>query len=172
MRPCHLDIPQADLDDLAERLDRTRWPDQLPGAGWDYGVDKDYLTDLVRYWRTGYDWRVHEARLNAVPQFTTMIDGQNIHFLHARSPHPDAIPLLLTHGWPSTVHDFLDILGPLTDAFHVVAPSVPGFAFSGPTRERGWGVDRVARAWAELMRRLGYERYGVQGGGRAVARGA
>ena len=172
--PFRIDVPQAELDDLAERLARTRWPDELPGAGWSYGVHKDYLIDLVEHWRTGYDWREHEARLNEVPQFTTTIDGQNIHFLHVRSPEPDATPLVLTHGWPSTVYDFLDILGPLTDprahggnptdAFHVVAPSVPGFAFSGPTREKGWGVNRVARAWAELMRRLGYERYGAQGG--------
>jgi pimeloyl-ACP methyl ester carboxylesterase len=169
-----IDVPQVELDDLADRLARTRLPDELPGAGWSYGVNKDYLVDLVEYWRTGYDWREHEARLNEVPQFTTTIDDQRIHFLHVRSPEPDATPLVVTHGWPSTVYDFLDILGPLTDprahggdpaaAFHVVAPSVPGFAFSGPTREKGWGVNRVARAWAELMRRLGYERYGAQGG--------
>ncbi|MCP2259137.1 Pimeloyl-ACP methyl ester carboxylesterase [Streptoalloteichus tenebrarius] len=169
-----IDIPQSDLDDLADRLDRTRWPDELPDAGWSYGVNRDYLRELVRYWRTDYDWRAHEARLNAHPQFITEIDGQTIHFLHVRSPEPDATPLVLTHGWPSTVHDFLDIIGPLTDprahggdpadAFHVVAPSVPGFAFSGPTRERGWGVNRVARAWDELMRGLGYSRYGAQGG--------
>jgi pimeloyl-ACP methyl ester carboxylesterase len=128
----------------------------------------------VEYWRTSYDWRAQEARLNAFPQFTTTIDGQRVHFLHVRSPEPDATPLILTHGWPSTVADFLDVLGPLTDprahdgdpadAFHVVAPSVPGFAFSGPTNDRGWNTRRTARAWAELMRRLGYERYGAQGG--------
>ncbi|MEV4456469.1 epoxide hydrolase family protein [Microbispora sp. NPDC049633] len=172
--PFRVDIPQADLDDLALRLARTRWPDELPGAGWSYGVNRDYLMELVGHWRTGYDWRAHEARLNEVPQFTTEIDGQTIHFLHVRSPEPGATPLIVTHGWPSTVYDFLDVLGPLTDpkayggdpadAFHVVAPSVPGFAFSGPTREAGWGVGRVARAWAELMCRLGYERYGAQGG--------
>jgi pimeloyl-ACP methyl ester carboxylesterase len=172
--PYRIGIPQADLDDLNHRLGRTRWPDQLPDVGWSYGVGKDYLVDLVAYWRTGYDWRGHEARLNEVPQFTTEIDGQNIHFLHARSPEPDATPLLLTHGWPSTPYDFLTILGPLTDpashggdpadAFHVVAPSVPGFAFSGPTSEPGWGIGRVARAWGELMQRLGYPRYGAQGG--------
>ena len=172
--PFRIDIPQAGLDDLASRLARTRWPDELPGTGWSYGVNKEYLAELAEYWRTGYDWREHEARLNKVPQFTAQIDGQNIHFLHLRSPEPDATPLIITHGWPSTVYDFLDILGPLTDprahggdpadAFHVVAPSLPGFAFSGPTRQTGWGVNRIAHAWAELMRRLGYLRYGAQGG--------
>lgn len=174
LQPFRIDIPQADLDDLADRLARTRWPDELPGVGWSYGVNKDYLAELTRYWRTGYDWREHEARLNKIPQFTTQIDGQNIHFLHLQSPEPDATPLIITHGWPSTVYDFLDILGPLTDprahggdpadAFHIVAPSLPGFAFSGPTRQTGWGVSRIAHAWAELMRRLGYLRYGAQGG--------
>jgi pimeloyl-ACP methyl ester carboxylesterase len=172
--PFRIDVPQADLDDLDARLARTRWPDELPGVGWSYGVSKDYLAELAEYWRTGYDWRGHEARLNEIPQFTTTIDGQNVHFLHLSSPEPDAIPLVISHGWPSTVYDFLDILGPLTDprshgadpadAFHVVAPSLPGFAFSGPTRDTGWGVNRIARAWAELMRRLGYQRYGAQGG--------
>ncbi|MEV0404833.1 epoxide hydrolase family protein [Actinoallomurus sp. NPDC050550] len=174
INPFKIDIPQADLDDLRDRLARTRWPDELPGVGWDYGVARSHLQEMVEYWIDGYDWRAHEARLNAVPQFTTTIDGQNVHFLHARSPEPDAVPLIVTHGWPSTVADFLDIIGPLTDprahgadpadAFHVVAPSVPGFPFSGPTREKGWGSNRVARAWAELMRRLGYDRYGAQGG--------
>jgi pimeloyl-ACP methyl ester carboxylesterase len=173
-KPFRVDIPQTALDELRYRLAGTRWPDELPGVGWEYGVSRDYLTELVEYWRTGYDWRSHEARLNAVPQFTTEVDGQTVHFLHLRSPEPNALPLIITHGWPSTVYDFLDILGPLTDprahgrdpadAFHVVAPSLPGFAFSGPTRQTGWGVNRVARAWAELMRRLGYRRYGAQGG--------
>jgi hypothetical protein len=172
--PYRIDIPEAELDDLRERLARTRWPDSLPDVGWSYGVDQNYLVDLVQHWRTGYDWRVHEARLNAIPQFTTVIDGQDIHFLHARSAEPDAVPLIITHGWPSTVYDVVDLIGPLTDprsygadsatAFHIVAPSLPGFAFSGPTRETGWGVTRTARAWAELMRRLGYQRYGAQGG--------
>ncbi|CAM3350943.1 epoxide hydrolase family protein [Stackebrandtia soli] len=172
--PFRIDIPQADLDELRARLDATRWPDELPGAGWDYGVNREWLRELVEYWRHGYDWRRHEARLNAVAQFMTTIDGQPIHYLHVRSPEPDATPLLLTHGWPSTVCDFLDVLGPLTDprshggdpadAFHVVAPSVPGFAFSGPTLERGWGLTRIASAFARLMADLGYERYGAQGG--------
>jgi pimeloyl-ACP methyl ester carboxylesterase len=173
-KPFRIDVPQADLDDLRGRLARTRWPDELPGVGWSYGVSKRYLVELVEHWRVGYDWRKHQARLNQVPQFTTEIDGQTVHFLQLRSPEPDATPLIVTHGWPSTVYDFLDVLGPLTDprshggdpadAFHVVAPSVPGFGFSGPTRQTGWGVGRIARAWAELMRRLGYDRYGAQGG--------
>ncbi|MFI0447298.1 epoxide hydrolase N-terminal domain-containing protein [Actinomadura sp. 6N118] len=131
-QPFRIDIAQADLDELAERLARTRWPDQLPDVGWSYGVERGYLTELVEHWRTGYDWREHEARLNEVPQFTTTIDGQQIHFLHARSPEPGATPLLITHGWPSTVYEFLDIIGPLADprshggdpadAFHVVVP--------------------------------------------------
>ena len=172
--PFHIDIPQEDLGELNFRLARTRWTDALPGVGWSYGVDRDYLIDLAEYWRTGYDWREHEARLNKVPQFVTEIDGQTVHFMHVRSPEPDATPLIVTHGWPSTPADFLDILGPLTDprayggdpsdAFHVVAPSVPGFGYSGPTHETGWDVPRVARAWATLMERLGYERYGAQGG--------
>ncbi|MFG3519772.1 epoxide hydrolase family protein [Nocardia nova] len=172
--PFRIDIPQEDLDELNFRLARTRWTDTLPGVGWSYGVDRDYLIDLAEYWRTGYDWREHEARLNKVPQFVTEIDRQTVHFMHVRSPEPGATPLIVTHGWPSTPADFLDILGPLTDprayggdpsdAFHVVAPSVPGFGFSGPTHETGWDVPRVARAWATLMERLGYERYGAQGG--------
>jgi epoxide hydrolase len=172
--PFRIDVPQAALDDLNDRLARTRWPDGLPGAGWDYGVPLEYLRDLAKYWRTGYDWRAQEARLNAFPQFTTTIDGQNIHFLHVRSASADALPLLLTHGWPGSVAEFLDIIGPLTDpgahggdpqdAFHLVIPAIPGFGFSGPTTERGWTTIRTARAWAELMRRLGYDRYGAQGG--------
>jgi pimeloyl-ACP methyl ester carboxylesterase len=173
-KPYLIDIPQADLDELRQRLSRTRWPAPLPGQGWSYGVTQDYLMELVEYWRTGYDWRKQEARLNAIAQFTTTIDGQNIHFLHARSPEPDATPLIITHGWPSTVNDFVDIIGPLTNprsfgadpaqAFHVVAPSLPGFAFSGPIADTGWGANRTAKAWAELMHGLGYERYGAHGG--------
>ncbi|MQY08106.1 epoxide hydrolase family protein [Actinomadura macrotermitis] len=172
--PFRIDIPQADLDDLRDRLARTRWPDELPGAGWSYGVPVSYARELAEYWRTGYDWRRHEAALNEHPQFSTEIDGQNIHFLHVRSPEPDALPLILTHGWPGSVAEFMKVIGPLTDprahggdpadAFHVVAPSLPGFGLSGPTREAGWSPRRVARAWAELMGRLGYDRYGAQGG--------
>jgi epoxide hydrolase len=169
-----IDVPQADLDDLTARLARTRWPDQLPGVGWDYGIALDYVKELAEYWRTGYDWRVHERRLNEFPQFTTTIDGQNIHFLHVRSAELDALPLIITHGWPGSVVEFMEIIGPLTDprahgadpadAFHLVVPSIPGFGFSGPTRDTGWNVSRIARAWDELMQRLGYPRYGAQGG--------
>ncbi|BCJ67511.1 epoxide hydrolase family protein [Polymorphospora rubra] len=172
--PYRIDIPQDRLDDLHDRLDRTRWPAALPGDGWDTGVPTGWLRDLADHWRTGYDWRAAEAELNAYPQFTTEIDGQRIHFLHVRSPEPDAFPLVLTHGWPGSVVEFLDIIGPLTDprayggdpadAFHLVIPSLPGFGFSGPTADRGWDTARIARAWAELMHRLGYERYGAQGG--------
>ncbi len=174
MTPFRIDIPQSDLDDLHDRLARTRWPAELPGVGWSRGVPLDYLRELVDYWRETYDWRKHEAVLNELPQFTTTIDGAHVHFLHLRSPEPGALPLVLTHGWPGSVVEFLDVLGPLTDpashggdpadAFHAVVPSLPGFGFSGPTTETGWNTTRVAKAWAELMRRLGYERYGAQGG--------
>ncbi len=173
IRPFRIATPQEDLDDLRARLERTRWPDELPGVGWTYGVERGYLEQLARYWQNEYDWRRHESRLNEFPQFTTTIDRQRIHFLHVRSPEPGAMPLIVTHGWPSSPAEFADIIGPLTDprthggdpadAFHVVAPSLPGFGFSGPTREPGWGVARVAHAWVELMHRLGYERYGAQG---------
>jgi epoxide hydrolase len=162
--PFRIDVPQADLDDLRGRLARTRWPDELPGAGWDYGIPLEYTRELAEYWRTGYDWRVHEARLNDFDQFTTTIDGQRIHFLHIRSSSADALPLIITHGWPGSVVEFMEIIGPLSDTFHLVIPSIPGYGFSGPTHERGWDVRRVARAWAALMARLGYQRYGAQGG--------
>jgi epoxide hydrolase len=146
----------------------------LPTVGWSRGVPLDYLKELAEYWRTDYDWRVFEARLNQYPQFTTEIDGAHIYFLHVRSPEPDALPLILTHGWPGSVVEFLNVIGPLSDprahggdpadAFQLVIPSIPGYGFSGPTRDTGWTTDRVAKAWAELMRRLGYERYGAQGG--------
>ncbi|MFI9839110.1 epoxide hydrolase family protein [Nonomuraea sp. NPDC051941] len=174
IRPFHIDIPQADLDDLNDRLARTRWSRQLPGEGWSRGVPATHLEELAAYWRDGYDWRRHEARLNGFPQFMTEIDGQDIHFLHVRSAEPDALPLILTHGWPNSFVEFADLIELLTDprahggdpaqAFHVVVPSLPGFGFSAPPRETGWDVTRVARIWAELMRRLGYDRYGTQGG--------
>ncbi|MCX4912570.1 epoxide hydrolase [Streptomyces sp. NPDC002131] len=182
LRPFRLDIPQSDLDDLHQRLDRTRWPDELPGVGWAYGVPRDYLRELVRYWRHDYDWRAAEARLNAWPQFTTEIDGARLHFAHIRSPEADATPLIITHGWPGSIVEFTDIVGPLTDprahggdpadAFHLVLPSIPGFGLSGPTRDTGWEFTRVAAAFATLMERLGYRRYGAQGGdwGGAVSR--
>jgi hypothetical protein len=173
VRPFRSEIPQADLDDLAERLGRVRWPDELPGIGWSYGVPLDSVRELVEYWRTDYDWREHEASLNAHPQFTTTIDGQQIHFLHVRSPESDALPLICTHGWPMSVFEYVDLIGPLSDprahggdpadAFHLVIPSLPGVAFSGPTTEPGWDTRRIARAWVELMGRLGYERYGAHG---------
>jgi epoxide hydrolase len=182
VEPFRIDIPQADLDDLRDRLARTRWPDQLPGVGWDYGIPLDYVQELAGYWRTGYDWRVHEEKLNGFPQFTTVIDGHRVHFLHVRSAVPDAMPLVITHGWPGSIAEFMEVIGPLTDpvahggdpadAFHLVVPSIPGFGLSGPTTDSGWDVRRIARAWDELMRRLGYRRYGAQGGdwGSAISR--
>jgi pimeloyl-ACP methyl ester carboxylesterase len=174
IRPYRVEIPQRALDDLRDRLARTRWPDALPGASWSRGVPLDYLRELAEYWRTGYDWREHEARLNELPQFATNIDGVNVHFLHIRSAEPDALPLIMTHGWPGSVVEFLDIIEPLTDprahggdaadAFHLVIPSIPGFGLSGPISDSGWTERRVAGAFAELMRRLGYEHYGAQGG--------
>src|SRR5215211_5359921 len=186
IRPFRIDISQADLDDLHDRLARTRWANELPPEergggvqtgpvppGWEYGVPLDYVKTLVEYWQTRYDWREWEARLNSYPQFTTTIDGQNIYFLHVRSPEPDATPLILTHGWPNTVVEYLGLVDPLTDphahggdsadAFDVVIPSIPGFGFSGPTTEAGWNAYRTAKAWAALMRRLGYDRYGAHG---------
>jgi pimeloyl-ACP methyl ester carboxylesterase len=174
IRPFRIDIPQADLDDLRARLAGTRWPDRLPGAGWDYGIPLEYVQELAEYWRTGYDWRAAEQQLNSFPQFTTAIDGQRVHFLHVRSPEPDAVPVIMTHGWPGSIVEFVDVIGPLTDprahghdpadAFHLVVPSIPGYGFSGPTHDRGWNVHRIALAWDELMTRLGYQRYGTQGG--------
>jgi epoxide hydrolase len=174
IRPFRVEIPQAALSDLRQRLARTRFPDEIPGVGWSRGVPLDYLRGLAQYWADGFDWREQEAKLNGLPQFTTTIDGQNIHFLHVRSPEPDALPLIISHGYPSSVVEFLDIIGPLTDpvshggnatdAFHVVAPSIPGFGFSTPVRETGWEMARTARVFAELMNRLGYRRYGAQGG--------
>ncbi|MGK4584677.1 epoxide hydrolase family protein [Kitasatospora sp. HPMI-4] len=174
MEPFRINIPQADLDDLRRRLAATRWPSELPGVGWSRGVPSAYLKELAEYWRTEYDWRRAEARLNSYPQFTTTVDGTNVHFLHVRSPEPDALPMIMTHGWPSSVVEYLDVIEPLTnprahggdpaDAYHLVIPSLPGFGFSGPTPEPGWNLPRVAGAWAELMRSLGYDRYAVQGG--------
>ena len=174
IRPFRIEIPQSDLDDLQARLARTRWPDQLEGVGWDYGIPLGYLRDLAEYWRTGYDWRVHERQLNDFPQFTTTIQGQRVHFMHVRSAEPGAVPLIMTHGWPGSIVEFTKVIGPLTDprghggdpadAFHLVVPSIPGYGFSGPTHEPGWNVRRIALAWDELMMRLGYTRYGAQGG--------
>lgn len=174
IQPFTINIPQADVDDLRNRLAHTRWPATLPGIGWSRGVPVEYLQNLIEYWRTSYDWRTQEAQLNNLPQCTTEIEGQPIHFLHVRSPEPTAIPLLMTHGWPSSFVEFLQVIDPLTnprtyggaasDAFHLVIPSLPGYGFSTPVREAGWGnLFRIAQAWAELMRRLGYERYAIQG---------
>ncbi len=174
MRPFRIAIPDEDLADLQRRLGETRWPSEIAGSGWSRGVPLDYLKELAEYWRTGYDWRAAEARLNSFDQFITEIDGVDIHFLHVRSPEPDALPLIMSHGWPGSVAEFLDVIKPLTDprsyggdpsqAYHVVIPSLPGFGFSGPVTEPGWDVFRIARAWIELMSRLGYDRYVVHGG--------
>ena len=174
IHPFKIDVPQADLDDLTERLARTRWAPELPGDPWARGVPTSYLRELATYWLDGYDWRAQEVRLGQHPGFLTEIEGQRIHFLHVRSPEPDALPLMLVHGWPGSFVEFLDVIGPLADpaahggdpadAFHLVVPSIPGFGWSSPLAGTGWTSDRVAGAFVELMARLGYERYGVQGG--------
>jgi epoxide hydrolase len=174
IQPFRIAVPDADVDDLRDRLARTRWPDELPGGGWSRGVPLAYLEELAGWWRDGYDWRAQEAELNRLPQYTTTIDGQRIHFLHVRSPERDALPLLVTHGYPSTVVEFTRIVGPITDprahggdpadAFHLVAPSLPGFGLSTPVEQPGWEVGRTTAAFAELMERLGYRRYGAHGG--------
>jgi pimeloyl-ACP methyl ester carboxylesterase len=171
--PFRIDIPQAELDDLRQRLTNTRWPAEYPGAEWSRGVPVAYLRRLVDYWLNTFDWRAQEAALNEFPQFVTEIDGQRVHFLHVRSERPDAVPMVLTHGWPGSIAEFTKVIGPLVDAgFHVVVPALPGFGFSGPVTELGWNHKRVAAAWASLMAGLGYERYVAQGGdlGAAVTR--
>jgi hypothetical protein len=175
-QPFQIKITDGELDDLHRRLDFTRWPDPAPDSRTDFdrGVPLPYLQDLSDYWRHGFDWRSEEARLNEIPQFTTDIDGQQIHYLHIRSPETNALPLLIIHGYPSSVVEFLDLIGPLSDprshggdpedAFDLVIPSLPGFGFSVPVRQTGWEVGRTAAAFAELMTRLGYSRYGAHGG--------
>lgn len=170
IHPFRIDIPQAQLDELADRLRRALWPDELSGVGDSYGVPGERVRTLAEYWLDEFDWRATEARLNAYPQFRTEIDGENIHFLHVRSSRPDALPVILTHGWPGSVLEYLDVIEALTEpespedpAFHVVLPSLPGFGFSGPTRSTGWDNRRIARAWVELMDRLGYEQFGAIG---------
>jgi microsomal epoxide hydrolase len=169
--PFTVGVPDPVLADLHERLDRTRLPDQIPGSGWDLGTDRGELEELCRYWRHEYQWRDEEAKLNLLPQYTTVIEGQQIHFARIPSPRPDAIPLVLLHGWPGSIVEFTKVIGPLSapddpslPAFELVVPSLPGFAWSGPTDQRGWDVRRMARAVDALMDRLGYEQYVVQGG--------
>jgi pimeloyl-ACP methyl ester carboxylesterase len=175
VRPFRIEVPEADLVDLRERLARTRWGEPATIGGWTQGVPLDYARELCEYWRTRYDWRRCEAELNALPQFRTSLDGGgddavDVHVLHVRSRHADALPLLLTHGWPGSVVEFLDVVDALTDppdprdAFHLVIPSMPGFGFSGKPAVAGWGAERIAVAWAQLMDRLDYDRYGAQGG--------
>lgn len=168
MQPFTVHVPDEVLDDLRERLLRARWPQTLPSAGWSRGVPEEYLRALVDAWCTEYDWRRVEARLNEVEQVRLELDGQTFHMLHARSADPAALPLVLTHGWPGSVLEYLDLLAPLTtpgpDAFHVVVPSLPGVGFSTPLADEGWDHHRIARAWAELMASLGYDRYGAAGG--------
>ena len=167
-------VPDSDIADLIERLSRTRWPELETVTDWSQGVPLTYLRSLCEYWSRGYDWREREAGLNRFPQFRTTIEGLGIHFIHVRSRNPDALPLVITHGWPGSFVEFLAAIGPLTDpggfggdpadAFHVVCPSLPGYAFSDKPTSTGWGVDRIASAWAQLMTNLGYSRYGAQGG--------
>jgi pimeloyl-ACP methyl ester carboxylesterase len=167
-------VEDAVLEDLRDRLARTRFPDQLEGTGWDYGLPTDYLCQLVDYWRQTYDWRAQEAHLNELDHFRTTIDGQSIHFVHSRSTNPDAFPLLLIHGWPGSIVEFQRVIPLLTqpeahggesvDSFDVIAPSLPGYGFSEPPRTPGWDIRRIAHAFTALMSRLGYPRYGAQGG--------
>jgi pimeloyl-ACP methyl ester carboxylesterase len=182
MEPFRIAVPQRDIDDLHRRVRHTRWPDHVPSSGWTYGAELATMRALAEYWADGYDWRRHEAALNEIPQLTATVDGQRIHVLHARSKDPNALPLVITHGWPGSIAEFRHVIGPLVDpvahggnaedAFHVVAPSLPGYGFSGPTTEPGWDIERTARAFAEVMGALGYTRYGAQGGdwGSMVAR--
>src|SRR6266700_436815 len=175
--PFRIEIPEADLADLRQRLERARWPEPETVTDWSQGVPLAYQQELCRYWADGYDWRATEARLNALPQFRTEIDGLSIHFLHVRSPHAEALPRILTHGWPGSIVEFLKVIAPLSDptahggdaadAFHVVCPSLPGYGFSGRPAQPGWNVQRIAAAWMTLMARLGYQRYGAAGGARA-----
>jgi epoxide hydrolase len=168
LKPFQVNVSEDALADLRGRLAHARWPEPAPTGDWNQGVPVDWLRELCGYWADGYDWRRLEARLNALPQYTTEVDGVDLHVIHLRSPHPGALPLILTHGWPGSVVEFLDVLGPLAadarDPFHVVCPSLPGFGFSGKPAEPGWNPARIARAWAALMTRLGYPRFGAQGG--------
>jgi len=172
IRPYRIDVPNAVLDDLKERLARTRWPDAETVDDWSQGIPLAYTRDLAAYWADGYDWRPREAALNRFDHHLTEIDGLDIHFIHQRSPHDDALPLLITHGWPGSIAEFQKVIEPLVnptsgraeDAFHVICPSLPGYGFSGKPSRTGWGVDKIAQVWDTLMVRLGYDRYGAQGG--------
>jgi pimeloyl-ACP methyl ester carboxylesterase len=174
IRPFRIDIPESELADLATRLRRTRWPDSETVDDWSQGIPLSYMQELCRYWSEEYDWRAREAHMNSFPQFRTKIDGLDLHFLHVRSPHPGAFPLIITHGWPGSIVEFMKVIEPLTDpvkfggsateAFDVVCPSLPGYGFSERPREAKWDVEHIALAWSTLMARLGYERYGAQGG--------
>ena len=174
LREFKIAIADGELQELQDRLARTRWPAELPGVGWARGVPLGYLRELAEYWRTQYDWRRHDARVNELPQFVATIDGQRIHFPHVRSPEPGALPLILNHLWPGSFLEFIELIGTLADpvghggdsddAFHVVCPSIPGFGFSVPVRDGGWEVRRIARAFATLMSTLGYQRYAAHGG--------
>src|ERR687885_142767 len=174
IRTFRIDMADEQIDDLRRRIAATRWPIKELVDDRSQGVQLATMRELARYWATEYDWRKAEARLNALPQFTTEIDGLDIHFIHVRSPHENALPLIMTHGWPGSVIELLETVGPLTDptshggraeeAFHLVLPSLPGYGFSGEPKEIGWDLGRTARAWAELMGRLGYDRYVAQGG--------
>ena len=173
VKPFRIEVSEAELEALRARLRGTRWPEAETVDDWSQGVPLAYLRELCGYWADGYDWRATERRLSALPQFRTEIDGLGIHFLHVRSPHAGALPLVITHGWPGSIVEFLKVVGPLTDptahggeaadAFHVVSPSLPGYGFSDKPAGTGWGVERIAAAWVALMARLGYERYGAQG---------
>ena len=172
IRPYHIDVPDAVLDDLQERLARTRWPEAETVDDWSQGIPLAYTREVAGYWADGYDWRSREAALNRFDHYTTEIDGLDIHFIHQRSRHDDALPLLITHGWPGSVVEFHKVIEPLVnppsgraeDAFHVICPSLPGYGFSGRPTGTGWGVEKIAEAWETLVGRLGYDRYGAQGG--------
>jgi epoxide hydrolase len=172
MEPLVLDVPEVQISNLRQRLSNARWPAEIAGAGWDYGTDQSFLRGVVDHWINRYDWRAVEAEVNAIGSFVTEAAGQRVHFLHTRSDHQDALPLVITHGWPGSIVEFLDALPMLRQRFHVVLISMPGYGFSGPTSERGVDVARVAAAVADVMAQLGYERYIAQGGdwGALVAR--